>query len=657
ETLINKKKEEEAPELDQKDIEKVTNATAKVGTAVTTTAAVVTTAVVAVVGVDLATHELINEPVPTICQIVEVIPTTNTISFSIKIGDTASESLSEETGKECELIVELTCDYYETQSIEIHNYGYQSYTFDNLAEDTEYTIDVVQYSLLEFRKSVLSDGEKAEEPTSIKTLPGERYTNSISLDIEVNPLGTDYYYSTIEYKNTLGINLFNYCVEVFNEDPEHNGEMMAWANLNSDDPFSRQRLEWSNFSGIDSEPYFALVATTDDQNYISTHQGNNTSGRPEDEMEIILFSQRINIENLDRPELPITENRIFAQRIWSEENSVNYYRFYFATPEPEGTYEQLIVSITNTRDSSTVSSSMHTAGTTKTMNTPLDFDLNFGSSGEYETFNISVRGLSHRQEDVDQWNADNPNPASGPATTDGGVDVTICSETINFDKIETIIDQYEPVINNVSFLEVATFENPSRLGIIIDKTDPGYHLQSYSILINDYEYNIASDEYTDDYYIVEGAEDLIGSSDVMNYTLYGMSDYGMSYNRAQKVELYDGEDDFSEMEPTYIQGCADLRYINGGDQYYLSFSIYYEGSESFNYFVLYICDLDGNVIVEGEGDDAVEYQFTQNATDSDATTTVPQLQGNYIIRTCGYNYYEQTLYTEIVDFGNIELSV
>ena len=66
------------------------------------------------------------------------------------------------------------------------------------------------------------------------------------------------------------------------------------------------------------------------------------------------------------------------------------------------------------------------------------------------------------------------------------------------------------------------------------------------------------------------------------------------------------------MEETYIQGCVDLRYVNGGDDYYLNISVYYEGSESYSYFVIYICDLDGNVITEGEGDDIVEYRFTQN---------------------------------------------
>ena len=619
----------------------------------------VTTAVVAIVGVDIATHELINDPTPEVCEIIDLASTENTISFSLKLGDTVEEALNQERGKECELFVELTCDSYETQSIAIQNYGFQSYTFKNLAEKTKYTIDVIQYSLLDFRKSVRTDLEKGGIKT-IETLEGVKYTDSISLEIEVDPLGNDIYYSTINYKDTLGIHLYDFCLNVYNDDPSTgNPERMAWSNLDSEDPYSRQKVEWSQFRGINATPYFALMATTDDEEYISTHANNNTSGRPEDERDIILFSQQIDIENLPRPQMSISENRIFVQRVEEESPSAYYHRFYFATPHPEGTYEELLVSITNARDDSNVSSTMHTAGTTKAMNTPLDMDLNFGSSGEYETFNITLKGVSHLQEDVDEWNATHDDPSSGPATTDGGVEVTICSETINFDLIDTVTVEYEPQASITGFMTVSSYFSEPELFVEISKNDPGYHIRSMSLEINETEYELEYYEGEliegnyEDHYKVKGAGALCdGTTDNVEFVLYAQSDYQMTYNRTQKVTLEEGEDDFSELDYIYYNGCLSMQYVSDGDSYKLQVSVNYDGSyyESF-YIVIY--GEDGSVL----DIDGVEATITVTEANTATETTIPELTGTYEVTTFGVKDYQSALYTEIINFSLIQRSV
>ena len=656
-TKLNNQQEEKQPELDQEKVQSsVSSTTAKIGTAVTTTAAVVTTAVVAVVGIDLVTTELVDE-LPQICEISEVVTTSETISFVLNIGNDEDEAYAEEPGAECNLVVELTCEKYDdVQELPVKNYGTFEGEFTGLREETNYSINVYQPSFLYLERRYLM-----VDSYSASTEKGFR--NNISLEIETDPLGTDIYYSTIDYKDTLGIHLYDFRLHVYNDDPSAssgNIEMMGFASLNSADPYSRQRVQWSNLHGVNAAPYFAFMATTDDEEYIATHVNNNTSGRPEDERDIILYSQQINIEELSRPQMRVSENRIFVQRIQEESPSTYYHRFYFATPEAEGSYDELTVSITNTRDESNVSSSMHTAGTTKAMNTPLDMDLNFGSSGEYETFRIELKGLSHLQADVDEWNATHENPSSGPATVEGGVNVTICTETINFDVIETVIIPFEPQASITSFLTASSYFSESDLYVGIAKNDPGYHIQSMSIKINEQEYELEPyygdlvEDSVDEYYLVKGASALcngvVGNADVV---LYGVSDYQMTYNRTQKVVLEETEEDFSDLEQIYYIGCLALDYVSDGTGYTLNAMVNYGGSD-YSYFYIVIYNLDGSVLTIG--DEEASFNVSQGNTTT--STNIPELFESYEVTTYGNNgYYNVSLYTEIINFGDIQRSV
>ena len=655
-TKLNNGQEEKQPELDQEKLQSsVSSTTAKIGTAVTTTAAVVTTAVVAVVGIDLVTTELVDE-LPQICEISEVVTTSETISFVLNIGNDEDEAYAEEPGAECNLVVELTCEKYDdVQELPVKNFGTFEGEFTGLREETNYSINVYQPSFLYLERRYLM-----VDSYSASTEKGFR--NNISLEIETDPLGTDIYYSTIDYKDTLGIHLYDFRLHVYNDDPSANSEnieMMGFASLDSADPYSRQKLQWSYFHGVNAAPYFALMATTDDEEYIATHVNNNTSGRPEDERDIILYSQQINIEELPRPQMRVSENRIFVQRIQEESPSTYYHRFYFATPEAEGSYDELTLSITNTRDESNVSSSMHTAGTTKAMNTPLDMDLNFGSSGEYETFRIELKGVSHLQADVDEWNATHENPSSGPATVEGGVNVTICTETINFDTIETVIIPFEPQASITGFLTASSYFSESDLYVGIAKNDPGYHIQSMSIKINEQEYELEPyygdlmENSVDEYYLVKGASALcngVGNADVV---LYGVSDYQMTYNRTQKVVLEETEEDFSDLEQIYYIGCLWLDYVSDGTGYTLNAMVNYGGTD-YSYFYIVISNLDGSVLTIG--DEEASFNVSQGNTTT--STNIPELFDRYEVTTYGNNgYYNVSLYTEIINFRDIQRSV
>ncbi len=659
ETLINKQEQKE-DKLDQKDLEKVTNATAKVGTAVTTTAAVVTTAVVAVVGIDLVTNELVDD-LPQICQISEVVATSSSISFVLNIGDNQNEAYAEEPGKECNLVVELTCESYDdVKEIPIQNYGTFNGEFTGLYEETNYSINVYQPSFLYLERRYIF-----EQPISASTERGFR--NNISFEIETNPFGDDVYYSTIEYKNTLGINLFEYHLAVYNNDPkEEPAEPMGYAMLDEVNPFKRQKLSWSSFNDIDSEPYFVLYAVTDDEEYIAAHFENNTSqgGRTPDTMTIELFTQRINIENIERKQMVYTNNELFIRRVATEFDAETYYEMHFTSDKPAGTYELLRISATNEDGSETIT--IHDKGETtlgyKEMNATYELDIDFGSGTPYEKYKFTVVGTSHVQEDVDEWNATHPDTGSGPATPEAGVTVTILEQVIDFNYINDHIVESEPEVEGVMFEKIATYHNETKFAIAIEANDPGEHIKSYSLDIEGYEYLLEPydvDLQEDDdnvYYEVVGAEQYINYSGSINYVLYAQSDYEQPYNRTEKVEMTSGNEDISALEETYVNGCVELHYLSDGEEFRLNITVHYEGTK-YTYFTVIIYDLDYNYVEYGDPDSPSTAYFDSLENGVMQSTALPELQGNYIVSVLGYNGSNEPIFDETIDFGTIQRSV
>ncbi len=660
ETIINKPKEEKQ-EIDQKDIEKITQATTKVSTIATTTAAVVTTAVVAVVGVDLVTKELVDD-LPQICAISEVVTTSSSISFVLNIGNDQLEAYSEEPGGDCNLVVELQCESYdETKEIPVKNYGTLNGEFLGLREETDYSINVYQPSFLYLQRSYI-----LTEPITASTKRGQH--NNISFEIETNPLGDDVYYATVNYEDTLGIHLYDYNLEVSNEDPETEAaERLGYAMLDSADPFTRQRISWSSFAGVDSEPYFSLVATTDDTEYISAHFDNGSTsggGRTPDTMEVRLFTQIINIENIERPDMTIAQNEVFVRRVTTEFDAETYYEINVASSKPQGTYENVNIIMTN--QGSGERAEIYEKGTTNqfTMNidTTYEVDINFNGGGSYEKYLFTVYARSHDQADVDEYNATHPDTGSGPATVEAGVTIVIIEQVIDFNYINDYVVQTEPTVDGTSFTVITTYHNPSKFAIAIEATDPGNHIQSYSLDINGYEYPLepyfVELQENDDnkYFEVVGAEAYIESEETVSYVLYAESNYGQKYNRTEKVEMASGSEDLSAVDSTYVNGCAELHYVSNGDGYTLNITVHYEGTR-FSSFTVFIYDLNHNVVTYGDPDSPSEAQYTGLANGTAESTALPELTGNYIVSVQGYTTWNQTIFEETIDFGSIPRSV
>ena len=667
-SYINKPHEEEG--MKQEDIEKITNVGAKAGTTVTATAATVATAVVVVAGGVLAVNTMfINTP--TIHEISNIETTANTISFNIAIGEDEDEANSKELGKECDIVVELTCLTYEEapREMEFKNYGYSSGTFDLLTPKTDYSINIYQKSFLDLERSYL-----LEQPISVSTKMGRNF--SISLEIETDPLGNDIYYSTVDFVNDMGINLYDYYIAVYEDDPSinKNAQIMGSAGLNEEDPFSRQQIDWHS-EARGHEVYLALHATTDDAEYIAAHydeSSGQSSGRIPEEMNVYLFSNIVNLENIEKVDAKV-ENQIYVKRVVSEGSAEETFMMYIGIEREDyqSVYERASLEAIEVERAAGDRLSM-TFPNNSQYDLPLneEFEVQFSNLDYYANYRFSLKLTSHLQEDVDQWNQDNPNPSSGPATVDTGANITLYQQTIMFINVPVQTVQVQPTLVGISFMNVGTPENGYNLGLIFDINDPGYHIDtdSYSIFLSykqdsdgllpriEHEYLVTKMEYTE-YYIIEGISEDFNqhNADDLTYEFFAMSDYNQPYGRYEKVSLGTGTEDLTDLSETYIQGCLDLRWGPNptvGDQYILMVEVMSDLSQ-YDYYYIVIWDLDMQNVLK---DITITEAFIEQTTDMNMN----EWEGSYVVETRGHlasGGYNETLYVETIDFGRVELSV
>lgn len=141
-----------------------TTASASVASAVGTVAAVATSAVVLVVGGSLAVYGQTLEK-PQIVEFESLSSTENTIKFTLLVGNDRN-SLDSKEQEDASIIVELTCEGYSDfqQEIQFNKYGRLENEFSELLPSTEYTINVLQISLMDLNKDYLI------EPIKISTI-------------------------------------------------------------------------------------------------------------------------------------------------------------------------------------------------------------------------------------------------------------------------------------------------------------------------------------------------------------------------------------------------------------------------------------------------------------------------------------------------------
>lgn len=189
--------------IDNKNIEKITKATANTSSALSTTAAVATTAVVAVVGGGLALGQIVDKLV---CRFNRLVAVENSIEYSLALAKNEIRIDSGEDNGECSVVVILTCESIEDfeERKEISNMGVIEGAFSDLEYNTEYTIDVIQTAILS-----MADAHLLEEPLKIRTAPGANPepepepVNAINVTRSLDPLGNYDLYAQIEYYDSL----------------------------------------------------------------------------------------------------------------------------------------------------------------------------------------------------------------------------------------------------------------------------------------------------------------------------------------------------------------------------------------------------------------------------------------------------------------------
>ena len=162
------------------------SAGASAASAVGTVAAVATSAVVLVVGGTLAVYGQTIER-PNICEFEQLDATTNSISFALLVGNDA-EKLEDEEQEDAVIEVNLECESYLEfhQDVTFSQYGRLEGAFGDLQPGTEYTINVVQRSLLDLNNdillgpiklSTLAEDSGVVAPTSFAISPSEYSMN------------------------------------------------------------------------------------------------------------------------------------------------------------------------------------------------------------------------------------------------------------------------------------------------------------------------------------------------------------------------------------------------------------------------------------------------------------------------------------------------
>ena len=158
------------------------------------------------------------------------------------------------------------------------------------------------------------------------------------------------------------------------------------------------------------------------------------------------------------------------------------------------------------------------------------------------------------------------------------------------------------------------------------------------------------------YFEVVGAEPYIESEETISYVLYAESNYNQPYNRTEKVQMASGSEELSTVQNAYVNGCVELVYVSNGDEFTLNITVHYTGS-NYSSFTVVIYDLDKNIVTYGDPDSPSEAYYTGFEDGVAQSTALPELQGNYIVSVLGYSSWNQTIFEETIDFGQIQRSV
>ena len=245
--------------------EAASSAGSTAGSTVTSVIAATTTAVVVVVGGGALIYSQTFTR-PAICEM-KAYTEENAIHYSLLVGDDKEKLFSGEEKGECNLIVELVCEKYETpMTEEITEYGIHDGAFKDLEYDTEYTLGVYMMEFMDINKAYLI------EPTTyyISSESPEPQTNYISIDATHDSDDNWAFYVSVDYYEDVSM-YHDFYLELYEGSYDDQGQpipinpnagegnFVCYASLNDDfqvrqevifDIMDYEGLYWVAFGGM-----------------------------------------------------------------------------------------------------------------------------------------------------------------------------------------------------------------------------------------------------------------------------------------------------------------------------------------------------------------------------------------------------------------------
>jgi hypothetical protein len=532
-----------------------TSSTAAVNPTVATVATVTTTAVIIVVGGGLVIGQTLEKPA--VYQMVEVGAVDNNISFKLQIGNSEAESKLLSGGQECDIVVELLCpsDSNFVNNFEVKNYGEINGKFENLAYNTEYSVNVYQRNLLDISKQYLFD-----QAFSVTT----GVNNNITISAEYDPFNNIRYYGAVKYNGDLSkyesVHLGIY-------DPN----MML-----DDEPMKEYMYVIEVDKSLDGR--YELVCDdlpTYDQVYGIDLFGDVAPDATQGYDREVLLSTSVNFTKLT-PSPFVVQNQPYFEYEYTADS--NFYHVYIgADSATVSSYDMIQVNVyTKVETSDPLINPAYGPGdfvygtSYREFNTSESFDINFGNYSQYDDYYVVV--------------------SVGNSQSPGGEQVEYWSGVINFTKIYA---KPKPAVTFDGFFELTTYQQATRVTAArLNVFDPRVTLPqvfNFNVKYTDNtqpsptqvekDFFLSKDPYMSDYWQIENWEYIEASTELTltitcelngdpNYVLYtGITYYPEILDTVQyngSVNLYS---DYSQGQTTMVNVYVDqssqfIDYIN-----------------------------------------------------------------------------------------------
>lgn len=274
---------------------------------------------------------------------------------------------------------------------------------------------------------------------------------------------------------------------------------------------------------------------------------------------VFIRGQYVAFDNMEYYEVESIQDQFYAYR--STQNETNtYYAMIGCTDTTEYDSPYIVFYPYYYGTSSSLRTSLN-AGSVNPFNQKVAWTIEFGNNTEYDIYGIDVYCVSHRQEDVDAYNAEFP---GSEHTVEDGVDKLLYTTVIDFNYMYQEVLPDRSYVNDVYFNMYANqYGGEEYVFAAINAHDPEENLFDYHL-----EFVNKEDE-TKTYVVSMEQASFVGNGEIYRlllddiytfvgydyyFTLYGID---MAVSAEEKQVLYTGEASMMIQSSLY-NGCAQI---------------------------------------------------------------------------------------------------